>query len=232
VNFQVINMPSQETIGVLVSGGLDSCVLVARLLDEGRPVQPFYVQSDLCWQREERLAVEKFLAALRSPGLRDLVVLDMPMADLYQDHWSVTGSDFPAAGTADEEVYLHGRNALLALKAALWCQLNGIPVLALAALASNPFADASDSFFRNFESAINLPGTPAVQLVAPLAGMKKREVMRLGRGFPLHLTFSCIAPVRGLHCGECNKCEERQVAFREAGVHDSSRYANGVYVSV
>lgn len=225
-------MPSQETIGVLVSGGLDSCVLVGRLLDQGWPVQPFYVQSDLCWQREEGLAVEKFLAGLRAPGLRRLVVLDMPMADLYQDHWSVTGADFPAAGTADEAVYLHGRNALLALKAALWCQLNGVPVLALAALASNPFADASETFFRNFESAINLPGTPAVRLVAPLAGMKKREVMQLGCNYPLHLTFSCIAPVRGMHCGECNKCEERQTAFRESGVRDRSRYANAACVHV
>ena len=41
--------------------------------------------------------------------------------------------------------------------------------------------------------------------------------MALGRGLPLELTFSCISPLRGLHCGHCNKCAERQAAFRDAG---------------
>ena len=34
--------------------------------------------------------------------------------------------------------------------------------------------------------------------------------MALGRGLPLELTFSCIAPVAGQHCGRCNKCAERR----------------------
>ena len=129
-------------------------------------------------------------------------------------------------------MYLHGRNALLAIKAALWCQLNAVEVLALAALATNPFADASDTFFSRFESAINLPGTRRLRLIAPLAGLTKKDVMQLGRHYPLSLTFSCIAPVGGLHCGKCNKCAERQLAFRAAGIHDKSVYANHTELNV
>ena len=51
--------------------------------------------------------------------------------------------------------------------------------------------------------------------------------MRLGRDYPLGLTFSCIAPERGLHCGGCNKCAERQEAFRDAGMADPTRYVHG-----
>ena len=55
-------------------------------------------------------------------------------------------------------------------------------------------------------------------------GMKKVEVMRLGRGLPLELTFSCIQPREEGHCGRCNKCAERQHAFREAQLSDPTRY--------
>jgi 7-cyano-7-deazaguanine synthase len=49
--------------------------------------------------------------------------------------------------------------------------------------------------------------------------------MELGRGMPLDLTFSCIRPADDLHCGECNKCAERQAAFHAAGMRDKTRYA-------
>jgi 7-cyano-7-deazaguanine synthase len=213
-----------QPIGVLASGGLDSSILVARLVAEGARVQPLYVKSDLCWQREEYRALRRFLERIRSPRLSSLVTLKMPMADLYQDHWSVTRRDTPRADSADEAVYLPGRNALLAIKAALWCQLNGIRYLALATLGTSPFADTTESFFASFQSVVNLPGTPPLKLVAPLGRMVKEEVMRWGRDYPLHLTFSCIAPESGRHCGRCNKCAERQWAFRQAGLADRSKY--------
>jgi 7-cyano-7-deazaguanine synthase len=55
--------------------------------------------------------------------------------------------------------------------------------------------------------------------------MNKNQVMQLGRELPLELTFSCIAPLRGLHCGRCNKCAERQAAFRAAALPDRTAYA-------
>jgi 7-cyano-7-deazaguanine synthase len=55
--------------------------------------------------------------------------------------------------------------------------------------------------------------------------MEKKDVMQLGRKLPLALTFSCIAPVGGLHCGQCNKCAERRRAFRSVNVDDPTHYA-------
>jgi 7-cyano-7-deazaguanine synthase len=150
----------------------------------------------------------------------------MPVTDLYGYHWSVTGRDVPGADTADAAVYLPGRNALLAIKPALWCAMHGIDELALAVLASNPFTDATAEFFRDFERAIDQATSSRVRLTRPFARLKKREVMELGRGLPLALTFSCIAPVGGLHCGRCNKCAERQQAFGYLGGDDPTKYAN------
>lgn len=216
--------PVRPTLGVLLSGGLDSCILVAHLLDQGHPVQPFYIRTDLCWQHEEMTAVRRFLAAIARPALCELVVLDLPIRDLYQDHWSVSGKDPPDAESPDEAVFLPGRNALLLLKAAIWCQMRGIASLAMAPLGTSPFADAQDGFFNDFQAALNCGDLTSVQLLRPFDGMTKQQVMELGRTYPLELSFSCIAPREGLHCGQCNKCAERQAAFAAIGEPDRTTY--------
>jgi len=212
-------------VGVLLSGGLDSSILLAHLLHRGAAVQPIYVRSQLVWERAELRAVRRLLRALAGPRLAELVVLRMPVADLYPGHWSLTGRGTPGLSTPDDAVYLPGRNALLLLKAALWCQSHGVEELALGVLGSNPFADATAGFFRDFQSLVNRYPGGRVRIARPFAGMHKRQVMRLGQDAPLGLTFSCIAPWRGLHCGRCNKCAERHAAFQQIDLADPTRYA-------
>jgi 7-cyano-7-deazaguanine synthase len=91
-------------------------------------------------------------------------------------------------------------------------------------LASNPFPDATDEFFTSFACAITLAGDAPLRISRPFAQMTKRAVMNLGRDYPLEHTFSCISPAEGLHCGRCNKCDERKTAFDQAGLRDPTRY--------
>jgi 7-cyano-7-deazaguanine synthase len=219
---------SPAPTGLLLSGGLDSCILLGRLLEEGHRLQPFYVRSGLVWEREELQAAKRFLRALSCPQLADLVILDLPLRDLYKGHWSVTGQGAPGALSPDDAVYLPGRNALLMIKATLWCGLHGIDRLALAVLGSSPFGDATPKFFDAFEAALRQATGRQVRIVRPFAQFDKRQVMSLGRGLPLELTFSCIAPTAGVHCGKCNKCAERNAAFRLIGADDATRYAADV----
>jgi 7-cyano-7-deazaguanine synthase len=216
---------TREPIGVLFSGGLDSCILLAHLLAQGRVVHPIYIKTAVAWQAEELTAVHRCLHAMLSPRLRELVSLELPLEDLYGPHWSITGDSVPDDRTADEAVYLPGRNPLLLVKAAVWCQMNGVDELALAPLSSNPFPDASDEFFAAFEQAMSLAGGSRLRIVRPFAQLDKRQVMQLGRLCPLEHTFSCIAPVDGLHCGHCNKCAERRAAFASGGLADPTHYA-------
>lgn len=211
-------------IGLLISGGLDSAILLGHLLEEGRRVQPFYIDCGLVWQAAERRALEQFLRAMAGPWLAPLVTLELPLGDLYARHWSVTGRDVPLAGSTDEAVYLPGRNALLVVKAGLWCQMHDVAELALATLGSNPFSDATAEFFRDLESTLNRSAGAPLRVVRPFGQLDKRQVMELGRRYPLQWTFSCIAPVDGLHCGRCNKCAERQAAFRLIEMADPTVY--------
>jgi 7-cyano-7-deazaguanine synthase len=225
----MIRANNAETIGVLLSGGLDSAILAAHLLDSGHVVQPFYIRSQLVWEMSELESVRRYLRAMASPNLRELVTLELPVADLYRgDHWSITGRNPPNAHSPDEAVFLPGRNALLIVKAAVWCQLNDIEQLALAPLGTSPFADATAEFFESLEVTLNRSGQRPLRIARPFAGMDKRQVMQLGQRYPLELTFSCISPQAGLHCGECNKCAERQMAFRAVGREDETCYAAGV----
>jgi 7-cyano-7-deazaguanine synthase len=218
-------LTDERSIGLLLSGGLDSAILLSRLLDEGRRVHPIYIRTGAAWQAEELAAIHRYLNALDSPRLKKPVTLELPLEDLYGDHWSITGRDSPDESSPDEAVYLPGRNPLLLVKAAVWCQMNGVTELALATLSSNPFADATDEFFAAFESALGLAGQ-LVRIVRPFASMSKRDVMLLGRRLPLAHTFSCIAPIDGHHCGRCNKCAERKAAFSIAEMIDPTRYAD------
>ena len=215
-----------STIGLLLSGGIDSSILLAHLLESGRTVQPIHIRTGVAWELEEYTAIHAVLSALRSPRLLELVSLELPLDDLYANHWSMTGNGVPGEDSSDEAVYMPGRNPLLLVKAAVWCQIHGVGELALAPLASNPFADATDDFFAAFERAFTLAGNSPLRIVRPLAGMSKREVMQLRYNFPLEHTFSCIAPRDGLHCGRCNKCGERKSAFEMAGRADLTQYAD------
>ncbi len=180
-------------------------------------MQPLYVSCGLAWQCEEQRWAHRYLDALAHPQLEPLIVLSMPLADLYGDHWSITGQDVPAADDPDERVYLAGHNPLLLIKADIWCRLHGVSQLALGALATNPFSDATDAFFVPFGEAMDQAVAGTVELIRPLAAMDKREVMRWGAQAPLELTFSCLAPRGELHCGACNKCASASGRFATQG---------------
>jgi 7-cyano-7-deazaguanine synthase len=222
-------MPSAptESLAVLISGGLDSAILLGDALRRHRLVHPIFVQFGLSWETVERRYLNRYLDALRCPALAPLVVLDQPVADVYGAHWSITGEGVPDATAADEAVFLPGRNVLLLAKAMLWCHRQRVPAVALGSLVTNPFPDATPTFFRAMQDVVNQAVVGSVEVRLPFGGMQKTAVMKLGRSLPLEQTFSCIRPVDGLHCGRCNKCAERKRAFAEAGMPDPTVYVHG-----
>jgi 7-cyano-7-deazaguanine synthase len=210
---------------VLVSGGLDSAVLLAEAVRAYPAVYPLYVRVGSFWEEAEEAHLRRFLAAIAGPALRPLVVLEQPVADLYGPHWSLTGDNVPGPDTPDAAVYLPGRNVLLLAKPLLWCLLNGVPELATAPLGSNPFPDATPEFYDTFAAAVGRAVGGSVRVLRPYADLSKTDVLRRAAGLPLGETFSCIRPVGGRHCGRCNKCAERQTGFAAAGMTDPTVYA-------
>lgn len=212
-----------DTLAVLISGGLDSAILLGDALRK-QPVIPIYIRCGLSWESVELDYLRRFLAALARPALSPLVVLEQPIADVYGPHWSITGRGAPLIGTPEDAVFLPGRNVLLLAKSLLWCHLHRVTAIALGSLQTNPFPDATPPFFHGLQELINQAMQGRVEVRLPFGGMKKTAVMRLGLGLPLEHTISCVAPNDGEHCGRCSKCGERRDAFRDAGMADPTRY--------
>ncbi len=226
MNSSTIKNLINDPTAILVSGGLDSAILLADMVNHKFPkVWPVFVQCGLYWEKTELEYLKRFIYAIKAPNLAELIILDVPVGDLYKDHWSLTGINVPDVKSPDEAVFLPGRNVLLTAKALLWCNLNQVKSLSLAVLESNPFPDATDSFFLTMEQAINESVSGNVKLLRPYAGMHKTDVLKIGRNAPLEHTFSCIYPINGMHCGKCNKCAERKNGFSQALMKDPTSYS-------
>ncbi|MEY4945748.1 MAG: 7-cyano-7-deazaguanine synthase [Planctomycetota bacterium] len=226
MNSSTIKNLINDPTAILVSGGLDSAILLADMVNQKFPkVWPVFVQCGLYWEKTELEYLKRFINAIKAPNLAELIILDVPVGDLYKDHWSLTGINVPDVESPDEAVFLPGRNVLLTAKALLWCNLNQVKSLSLAVLESNPFPDATDSFFLTMEQAINESVSGNVKLLRPYAGMHKTDVLKIGRNAPLEYTFSCIYPINGMHCGKCNKCAERKNGFSQASMKDPTSYS-------
>ena len=225
---------------VLLSGGLDSAVLVAEEAAAGE-VLPIYVSVGLAWERAEQAMVSRLLASpsLQALGdrVRPLVSLSVDMRDVYAaTHWAIEGRP-PAYHTPDEDVYLPGRNVVLLGKAADYCAANHVERLALGTLAHNPFPDATPEFRAAMARALSLGLAHDLKIDAPYAGASKADVIRRGAalGVPFELTLSCMSPPpsaishplpSAIHCGTCSKCRERHDGFLDALIHDPTDYAS------
>ena len=219
---------AEHDLAVLVSGGLDSAVMLAEALRYYPAVRPLYVRTGSAWDEIELAHLRRFLTAIARESLRPLHTFRFPVEDIYGDHWSITGRGVPDDHSPDEAVFLPGRNVILLSKALIWCHLNGVPQVAMAPLDANPFPDATPEFYAEMSGVVNRAVGGNVSVITPYRNLTKaRVIARAGRDTPLQHTFSCIKPVRDLHCGHCNKCAERQHSFRDAGVPDPTEYAAG-----
>lgn len=218
-------MASSQQIAVLASGGLDSAVLLVSLA-ESAAVTPLYARFGFAWEPAELRALEAFLAAVSNPSIATPVTLEVPVASIYgARHWSTTGRDVPGYDAPDSAVYLPGRNLLLIGLAAVWCAVHDASRIAIGSLDENPFPDATPAFFRDYGRLISVALRHPIEVDAPFRGRHKWELIARHADLPLELTLTCMAPRDGAHCGACNKCRERRVAFVRAGVVDRTAYA-------
>lgn len=223
---------------VLLSGGLDSAVLLAHE-SQSADVYPVYVSTGLAWEPAE---LAKLAALVTAPvfhqRLRPLRRVEFSMRDVYAPtHWAVRGMP-PAYDTPDEDVYLVGRNLVLLTKAGVIAASTHASRIVLGTLANNPFPDATAEFFSAMARALSLGLNHSIDVATPLAMMHKEEVILLGHrlGVPFELTLSCMNPqmpeeagstgALPMHCGLCSKCRERRDAFVAAGVVDPTPYAH------
>ncbi len=223
-DFRIAPIPGR--VAALVSGGLDSSVMLALIARRRLRVYPLYVRAGLVWEAAELATLKEFIRSLHNSRIAQVTVLDLPITDLMARDWIVTGHGVPGLRAPVESNYIVGRNLSLLTKASIFCARERIGAIAIGSLGANPFPDARPEFFGAVERAVALGTGLRLRIKAPLANLSKAEVIRRGRGLALELTLTCARPIRGgRHCGACTKCAERMQAFSAAGVPDPTRYA-------
>ena len=209
----------------LVSGGLDSAIMLQRLVVSGWDIVPLYCRFGLRWETAELFWLKRLLRTLISPSLQALHVVELPLQSLYGAHWSLSGRRVPAAKSPDRAVYLPGRNVFLLSAASIVCAQRRLPAIAVGVLRSNPFGDAAPSFLARFADCLSQAVGQPIRVLTPLRGRTKSQWLRWAAPELLRVTFSCLQPRRRHHCGRCNKCAERQRAFQTARLLDPTVYA-------
>ena len=170
------------------------------VLDE-QPVRPD--EEDLLDHRFRRHVDDD----LRKEGFDNRVLLDSP------------------------EGYIPGRNLIFYALAGYYAELDGVRYIVGGHNGIDPesFPDSSPKFFNFLNSVFHLSlwsyEKAPVQILVPLSGKSKEEVVRMGlaMGVPFEVTWSCYWD-RAVHCGTCASCQERREAFAKVGVEDPVPY--------
>lgn len=215
---------TRELAVVLVSGGMDSCVTAAIAAAQYR-LACLHVNYG---QRTEQRELRSFHQIADYYEAEKRLVVDLPHLGQIGGS-SLTDSSIPitpsgCSGTIPL-TYVPFRNANLLCAAVSWAEVIGAHRVFIGAVEqdSSGYADCRVVFYKAFNNLVRVGTRPEtdIEVVTPLIGMTKREVVRKGieLGAPFHLTWSCYAR-EDVPCNDCDSCLLRARAFEQAGVSD------------
>jgi len=221
---------------VLLSGGLDSAVILRLCRSEGFTAHALTI--DYGQRHRQELDAARRLA--KAMQIEQHIVLGVDLTQwggsaLTGNQAVPTGRDPSDMGEDIPVTYVPGRNTIFLSLAMAWAETLGSGDVFIGAhvLDYSGYPDCRPEYFGAFEQMANLATKAGVERVSrfsihtPLIGMTKAQIVRTGVRLhvPFELTSSCYQPAPDMAaCGVCDSCILRQRAFREAGVEDPIRY--------
>ena len=224
-------VPTPSRAVVLVSGGMDSAVVLALAREQGLAC---YALSVSYGQRHSaELAAAAELAQARGAIEHKTVVVDLR---------SIGGSALTADIAVPESpgegipvTYVPARNTIMLSMALGWAEVLGAGEIfcGVNAVDYSGYPDCRPEFIAAFEHLGNLATKAGVEgsrlhIRVPLMRMSKADIVREGMrlGVDFSRTVSCYqADEQGRACGLCDACRLRAQGFQEAGVQDPTRYS-------
>ena len=215
---------------VLLSGGMDSAVVVAIARAQGFAVHALSVRYG------QRHTSELDAAARVAQSLGGVA-----HKTVHVDLRSIGGSaltddiEVPEAGGRGIPVtYVPARNTIMLSLALGWAEVLGANDLfcGVNAVDYSGYPDCRPEFIDAFERLANLATKAGVEgagirVHAPLLRMGKADIVREGLRLDVDFaaTVSCYrADAEGRACGHCDACRLRADGFAAAGAADPTRY--------
>lgn len=215
---------------VLLSGGMDSCVVAAMLAAEGYELNMLHTNYGQRTERKELACFHEladyFTAARRLVvDIRHLAAIGG--SSLTDERIEITPASLDSSGIPSS--YVPFRNANILSIAVSWAETIGAGTIAIGAVEedSSGYPDCRSVFYEAFQRVVDLGTHPdtAITLVTPVIGMSKEEIVTTGlsHNAPFNLTWSCYKS-EDRACGECDSCALRLRGFDRAGVVDPIEY--------
>ena len=218
---------------VLLSGGLDSTVVLALALAQGKTCHALsfdYGQRHLV----ELEAAKKITAMYQIP--HKIIKIDpsaFGKSSLTARHTSdPVDLKIPENRNLKEieeqgipNTYVPARNTLFLAYALGQCEIEEAQEIHFGPnkMDFSGYADCRPAFLQAFQSLINFATKQSVEgsaprLITPLIELNKAEIIRKGFALnaPLHLTISCYNPQGSEACLRCDACILREQGFKEA----------------
>lgn len=212
---------------VIYSGGLDSTVLVAKMLNEGYEVKALSIN----YGQRHGLELEHAATICQRLGVEHRIANLTALAPFLAGS-SQTSKDIPVphghyAAENMKLTVVPNRNALMLSVATAWAISSKAEFVAYGAHAGDHaiYPDCREEFCRPMAEAMRNADWHKVELVRPFINMTKADIVLLGSKIksPMELSYSCYEGEE-THCGLCGTCIERRLAFLEAKVEDPTKY--------
>jgi 7-cyano-7-deazaguanine synthase len=217
---------------VLLSGGLDSSVLLAIARAEGFGCRCLSVD----YGQRHRAELDAAGRVARALGAVEHKVLKVDLSAIGGSALTDPGIPVPERPTDGIPVtYVPARNTILLSIALAWAEVLGAADLFIGANAVDysGYPDCRPEYLHAYEEMANLATQAAIEgraftLHRPLVYLTKAEIIRRGTdlGVDFSATVSCYqASADGRACGRCDACRLRRAGFEAARLPDPTRYA-------
>ena len=229
---------SRKPAVVLVSGGMDSAVVLAIAREAGFDAHALSVRYGQ--RHTSELDAAARVASALGAVVHKTVHVDLRSiggSSLTADIAVPTDDDGHEIGVGIPSTYVPARNTIMLSVALGWSEVLGGTDLfcGVNAVDYSGYPDCRPEFIEGFEQLANLATKAGVEgsrfrVHAPLMRMSKADIVREGLrlGVDFSQTVSCYqADAEGRACRHCDACRLRAQGFAEVGVADPTRYVDG-----
>lgn len=217
---------------VVFSGGVDSVCAVSFLKSK-------YELYGITFSYGQKASMEISAAKVfaKKLGLKLHKIIDIGfMKDLYGDSNVLTSYKRKIPSKFEYSIVVPIRNAVFLSVASAWAYtLNASLVVYGAHTGDKHYPDCRPAFAKKLETAFNqgeIDGINSklrkkIEIWSPYRqGLSKSDLLKKGKtvlGSSIFKTWSCYSNKK-LHCGVCESCNNRKIAFEKAGIVDKTKY--------
>jgi 7-cyano-7-deazaguanine synthase len=217
---------------IVFSGGIDSVCAVSYLKSK---YELYGITFSYGQKADMEISAAKIFA--KKLGLKQHRIIDIGfMKDLYGNSNVLTSTKRKIPTKFEYSIVVPIRNAVFLSIASAWAfTLNASLVVYGAHTGDQHYPDCRPIFAKKLESAFNqgeIDGINSklrknIKIWSPYReGLSKKDLLNKGiksLGDSIFKTWSCYSNKK-YHCGVCESCNNRKIAFEKAGIIDKTKY--------